>query len=574
MQIVGVGKEISEKLKNINKLLRIGEKIEVKIISKQGKNLYIVQLKGNLFEGLSNKELNGESLKAKVKSLQPKIIVESETGDIVIDLIPLKSNDTELTSKIKHALAKGFIISSDKNKTRLPILKEGETVQIEVTSKKSDGVYYLKIDKSLFEALTKLKIDQLPKLLTFVVEETEPNIVLRLIKDSLNTIEYLEGKERILIDSSITYKNINEITTSIENAIDSEKPETILLNLQNAKDSLNKLVESSVNLKKLLIDMVQTTKSGIYKNEDSNTQIRQNKWAKKVISAQKIGAYTHTDNYSSAKTALDLPSFQDRTKGQILVDLLKKLLHNSFDENALKMKNTNIQNIDKDIERIAPIIVNYIKTPLNTVPTNIKELFGTGFINELIDGLDRIITQSINIRELLDGTKHLVAGNKKTDIRKRLQTIKQLIDNELSNHKNSILMDSDKLVENVKNILKQTSTTVENLNFFVHIPVITKQRRDDLYVKSEKDKKRNDGKKSFKITIMTEMGMLGFVEIQGLYLDGNINCRVGFSKQEQLKKFTENIEKLKKILGPKVNLSTFFIQSTPNISHKTLNIKI
>ncbi len=546
MEITNIGINAKSELKNIKSLLRVGEIIEVSVVSEKGENIYLLRLKGNLFEGLTTKALKQDILNAKVLKTQPEIVMESQDDKtLTIKLTSFVGKPVHSSRKIKTDNVKNIVVKTIDNKNRAKIIfQKGDILQAEIVSKKSPDTYILKIDKALFEALTESDIRENTNKLTLVVEKVKPDIVLRVVNRNSEMIEYIKSPEKTIIQNTETVTDILvETINNIEKASESNDKKALVINTQKALNVLKSMEETSDRLKSTMEHIKSALKT------------------------------------SDAKQYINNVFKEENIKGNAPFNAVLEFAKEFEAEIATKNMNINISALGKDIDKLSSVFNGFAQALNGYAKQNgmSNQGFLIGFLNGLSEELDKIFKNSFEIEARIQNIQEAALSGKLQDIKEYVIKAKELLSSTMPQNKAlENKTDSQKVFEGIKNAIQQAKLPPSLGNLFLQIPLVIGNKEWRIYVNKEKEQENNsesNNKKSFRIKLISDTGKNGVFQIDGIYSDGEITCTVGFEKESQLKLFNKNIEQLKESLGNKVTLSTFLLKPKPVIIPKKLNIK-
>jgi len=589
MQISGIGISTKSELKNIKSLFRVGEIIEVKIVAKKGETLYLLEAKGNVFEGVANKEAGSSTLKATVQSVQPEVIMVSQDdkGNLEIKLTSFLGKAGRFNPDSPKQDVKNIVINRLKTSDRAVVLfKKGSLLKAEVLGKGSGNAYMLKIDKAVFEAFAKLDMENIGSKLTLLVEKVKPNIVLRVVGKDADVIEYVKGSVSAAVGNGKSEASIIfDLLSDIKKAISVSDKKSVLVNTQKMLGVIENLKQAVINIKKdtetlryniqkeSLLDSSEF--SSISKNinntlkGDAQSELQVQR--KNFDTANKLNT-THIDYAENAdKTTIDR-----KTDISAILRLINEAVSNrGKDMSSLQGM---VENFGKKIDKILPLInsVGISFSGLQKQENSLQDGLILGFLKELEEGLDKVLNGVIGFENDVKILEKTVLSSRFHKAKELAVKMREFVQNELldGGEKTDANRDTVKLVDNIKNILQQIKPPLTTGSLFVQIPVFIGKKESKIYVDKQQKSKTGSGKKSYKIKIVSEYDSKGVFQIEGIYFDGNISCKVGFDKKERLEMFEKGLKALSDSLGKNIAVSTFLIKSRPVIIQKKLNIKI
>ncbi len=588
MQITGIGLNTKAELKNIKSLFRVGEIIEVKIVAKKGETLYLLEAKGNIFEGVANKETDSTALKAAIQSVQPEVIMLSQDEDgLEIKLTSFLGKAKRSDSDILKQDIKNIVINRAKVGDKAVVLFEkGSMLKAEILGKSSDNMYVLKIDKAVFEAFAKLDIQNIGNKLTLLVEKVKPNIVLRVVGRDADVIEYVKGGVSVAVDSAKSdISVIFDSLSDMEQALAVNDKKSVLVNTQKILGVIENLRSAVVDVKRDVETLKYTLQREVLLDSDELLNAGQNikstsKDDEQIgLQVQRKGsgfmsrlnpAYA---NYAKNAEAVMIDS---KTDINVLLKLINEAVLNA-NSDATNLQSI-IEDFSKKIDKIAPIIssVGVSFSGLQKLENNPQGSPVFGFLKELEEGLEKILNGFFRFEDNVKTLEKSVLDNRFNNAKELAVKIKDFMQNELLGRvkKTDVNRSADKVVDNIKNALQQVKPLQTTGSLFVQIPITIGKKESKIYV--DKEQKDNSGstKKSYKIKIVSEYGSKGVFQIEGVYFDGNISCKVGFDSKERLEMFEKGLKALSDSLGKNIVVSTFLIKSKPVIIQKKLNIKI
>lgn len=588
MQISGIGLNTKAELKNIKSLFRVGEIIEVKIVAKKGETLYLLEAKGNIFEGVANKEIDSSTLQTEIQSVQPEVVMINRDKDgLEIKLTSFLGKAKRSDSNILKQDVKNIVINQAKADNKAIVLFEkGSMLKAEILGKGSDNTYILKIGKAVFEALAKLDTQSIGSKLTLLVEKVTPNIVLRVVGRDTDVIEYVKGGVSVAVESaksdiSIIFDSLSDM----EQALAANDKKSVLVNTQ-------KILGVIENLEKVVVDAkgdVETLKHTLQKEPlldgDEFSNLSRNiknlskgdaQLASQVQRKNSDILNRRNSAYANYAKNTEAVTVNKKTDINILLKLINESVSNT-DEKAANLQSI-IEDFSEKIDKIVPLIssVGASFSGLQKSENNPQSNSIFGFLKELEEGLDKVLNGFFRFEDSVKTLEKSVLGNNFHNTKELAVKIKEFAQNELFGRveKTYANRDTDKIVDNIRNVLQQIKPPQTAGSLFVQIPISIGNKESKIYVDKEQKNKSGSTKKSYKIKIVSEYDSKGVFQIEGLYLDGNISCRVGFDNKERLEMFEKGLKELSDSLGKNTAVSTFLIKSKPVIIQKKLNIKI
>lgn len=589
MQISGIGISTKSELKNIKSLFRVGEIIEVKIVAKKGETLYLLEAKGNVFEGVANKEAGSSTLKATVQSVQPEVIMVSQDdkGNLEIKLTSFLGKAGRFNPDSPKQDVKNIVINRLKTSDRAVVLfKKGSLLKAEVLGKGSGNAYMLKIDKAVFEAFAKLDMENIGSKLTLLVEKVKPNIVLRVVGKDADVIEYVKGNVSAAVGNGKSEASIIfDLLSDIKKAISVSDKKSVLVNTQKMLGVIENLKQAVINIKK----DTETLRYNIQKEALLNSS-EFSSISKNINNTLKGDAQSELQvqrkNFDTANklntTHIDYAENADKTTIDRKTDIsaILRLINEAVSNRGKDMSSLQgmVENFGKKIDKILPLInsVGISFSGLQKQENSLQDGLILGFLKELEEGLDKVLNGVIGFENDVKILEKTVLSSRFHKAKELAVKMREFVQNELldGGEKTDANRDTVKLVDNIKNILQQIKPPLTTGSLFVQIPVFIGKKESKIYVDKQQKSKTGSGKKSYKIKIVSEYDSKGVFQIEGIYFDGNISCKVGFDKKERLEMFEKGLKALSDSLGKNIAVSTFLIKSRPVIIQKKLNIKI
>ncbi len=591
MYIFGINIDTKAELKNIKSLLKVGEIIEVKVISKKGKNLYLLQVKGNMFEGLSTKEIDKGNLNTYVESVGSNIILQSEKDKDLKIRLGAFLKKTKQSIDYQHNVKHNNVIIKTGNGTKQSdlLLKQGDIVNAKIILKKSPSVYVLKINKATFEAITNIKGLFRDDKLTLFVERVKPEIVLKIIDKNREKIEYVKGSGEVFIKSSKSH--LDEVSKALQDlykAVDLSDKKSSLAALQKFTNVLKDIKISVENLR----DFINMVRSAISQEsiKDANLLeqfVQERSKPKEVRDSVIDDNKPQRQNFKNIQNS-DMPENKNirKMKGVFIKNILEGMKTNEplslligriFNKDIDRILNVDMSDVKNSAEKLSTFFnMVFLESSYKNIDNSHEKGLVHGFFKELSEGLDKIFNNIVKMENNATEIEKAIFEFKEQIIKDKILQMNDVLKNNLMKSKERISkkFDTQKIFEDMKDILRQVKPPVNSNNLFVQIPVFINDKKGYIYIKKEKEEYSNNNKKSFKIRVISDSDSLGIVQIEGLYFDGSVICNVGFDTKNILEKFNSNIEMLENSLGEDVSISTFLIKSKPVILQKRLNIKI
>ena len=247
MEIFGVTLNGLKAISQIESLFKVGEAVNVNLVSEKSDNRYIVNLKGILFEAHSNEQLRAATLTMVVENIKPAVELKTPDGSISLTLTQIisaaktakESNKTTEYGKI----AQIFKPLKESSITELlDVLKQGEIVQATIVKRNSNNRLVLNIKGVLFEAVSTAQISPEKRKINLIVEKIRPALILKLLEGSENPVEYVQSKLSIKIEKPLRMQ-LEQLFNNLKQAI--QQGDRVRIATTAAK--LNSLIEALIN---------------------------------------------------------------------------------------------------------------------------------------------------------------------------------------------------------------------------------------------------------------------------------------------------------------------------------------
>ena len=607
MQVVLSGESLKAFLKNLGNMLRVGERVEITVLKRKGKNTYLVEIKGNIFEALFSKDVKSKAVVAQVKTIKPEVVFKGIEQDVEIKLVPFKKQNLgQSIGKSEKLDEQRFVIllKSGKGKVNSEFSK-GEIITAEIVSKKSGNRYVLSIKGSPFEALSMVEgLDKGDKIVLFV-ESVKPDVVLKIVGGGSEFIEFIpsskgfKGSEKFVVgkdDFGELLMKLEQIPAKLEEAFENKNFKEVFKVARNNSIVLEKFLEPFETLKKAVefvlerLTSKEATEKALFTKESivdfggAKIQGANDGEAPKDLNFMVKSIYKEAGEFSKNEISgvVRLILEEKEPKPPTIIRFIQAVVE-SMDRKDLGdifgvLKTDKIEtDLERSLSLLLPVVIqagNGVKRDVEMVSAT-KGL--TAILERVAEQVDSILRSGKSLSDSLlrlslfakEGKKKNFKSLKDVAIEKIIEFSKILRE---INEKSSSRVD----VDAIKNILKHTHSKFAESNIFIQIPVVLKSGEETIFVKFEKEddgKNKTHNRRKFRIKIASNSERIGFFQIDGVYADGKVVCSVGFERSDALRNFKSKIDNLKLSLGDNVSLDTYLIKKLPRLVRKQLDIK-
>ncbi len=608
MQVILNGESLKAFMKNLSNILRVGERVEITVLKKNGKNSYLVEIKGNIFEAFFSKDIDNKTLVAHVKLLRPHLVLKSEKDDIEIKLVPFGKRELKQAVEKSEKLNKQRFILEFKNEKEKnnSHFSKGEVIRAEVAIRKPNGRYILRMRGSLFEALSRAEGLKKGDKIVLLVERVNPDIVLKMV-DADDSIEFLpaskvfKGSEGFLIAKDEHNEFLLKLEQSVNKlgrAFENDNLKEVVEAVRSSSTRIEKFLEPFDTLKRAVVFALKrlTPKDTISNFEFAETSVLGKVEEKMGVSREKEVAllknlengfepiYKDMDAKPENETLnFDKPfSKWIKPKPEIIAKIIQAVIKSADEQDLIENFGTSrIEKIESDLKSSLSLILPIIASSGNNVKDSTEVLSENksfiGMLERIAEQVDLILKSGKTFNDSLLRLVAVSEGSKKSEI-KALENLVKEKGAEFSKVLKEISTKSASGidVDTIKNAIKHAHGKFAEPSLFIQIPLILNNREENIFVRGKKENEGGNNshtKKRFSVKIVSNSKKVGFFQIDALYLDGKIACSVGFEKENVLESFKNRIDDLKVSLGSNVSLDIYLIKKAPKIVKKQLDIK-